>query len=150
MAQDSNVAQDPNTGVIVAGVDGSDSSLEALRWAARQAEVTGAALEVLASWEYPTSFGWAPPLPSDWDPEAETRKSLQEAIDTALGPDRSIEIRQTVVEEHAAPALVAASKHADLLVVGSRGHGEFVGMLIGSVSEYCVTQASCPVVVVRH
>jgi nucleotide-binding universal stress UspA family protein len=150
MAQDSNVAQEPNTGVIVAGVDGSDSSLEALRWAARQAEVTGAALEVLASWEYPTSFGWAPPLPSDWDPEAETRKSLQEAIDTALGPDRSIEIRQTVVEEHAAPALVAASKHADLLVVGSRGHGEFVGMLIGSVSEYCVTQASCPVVVVRH
>ena len=50
---------------------------------------------------------------------------------------------------HPAPILVEASKGADLLVVGSRGHGEFVGMLIGSVSEYCATNAHCPVLVHR-
>jgi nucleotide-binding universal stress UspA family protein len=54
-----------------------------------------------------------------------------------------------VVQGHPAPALVEASKGADLLVVGSRGHGEFVGMLIGSVSEYCTTNAHCPVLVHR-
>ena len=54
-----------------------------------------------------------------------------------------------VVSGHPAPILVEASKGADLLVVGSRGHGEFVGMLIGSVSEYCATNAHCPVLVHR-
>ena len=54
-----------------------------------------------------------------------------------------------LINGHPAPVLVEASKGADLLVVGSRGHGEFVGMLIGSVSEYCVTNAHCPVLVHR-
>ena len=54
-----------------------------------------------------------------------------------------------IVEGHPAPVLVETSKDADLLVVGSRGHGEFVGMLIGSVSAYCVTNAHCPVLVYR-
>jgi nucleotide-binding universal stress UspA family protein len=58
-------------------------------------------------------------------------------------------IEETVAEGHAAPVLVEASKGADLLVVGSRGHGEFVGMLIGSVSEYCAGHAACPVLVHR-
>jgi nucleotide-binding universal stress UspA family protein len=50
-----------------------------------------------------------------------------------------------------APAiLLRAAEGADLLVVGSRGHGAFAGMLLGSVSQHCVHHASCPVVVVRH
>ena len=65
----------------------------------------------------------------------------------ATYPDLSIDPR--VVSGHPAPILVEASKGADLLVVGSRGHGEFVGMLIGSVSEYCAANAHCPVVVHR-
>lgn len=55
-----------------------------------------------------------------------------------------------IIEGHPAPVLVAESREADLLVVGSRGHGEFIGMLIGSTSEHCVTNASCPVVVFRE
>jgi nucleotide-binding universal stress UspA family protein len=58
-------------------------------------------------------------------------------------------IEGEVVQGRAAPLLVEASKGADLLVVGSRGHGEFVGMLVGSVSGYCVTNAHCPVLVHR-
>jgi nucleotide-binding universal stress UspA family protein len=55
-----------------------------------------------------------------------------------------------VLEGHPAPVLLELAKDADLLVVGSRGHGQFTGMLIGSVSEHVVSHASCPVVVVRH
>ncbi len=138
------------SGLIVVGVDGSDSSLEALRWAANQARLTGAALEVLATWEYPTSLGWAPAWPPDWDPEGDARKALAEVVEKVLGPHTDIEVRQVVTEGHAALALVNAAEHADLLVVGSRGHGAFAGMLLGSVSEHCATHSPCPVVIVRH
>jgi nucleotide-binding universal stress UspA family protein len=134
---------------IVVGVDGSDSSLDALRWAAEQARLTGAGLEVIMAWEYPPSFGWAPPLPADWSPGEEARRELADSVERALGATPPIEVRQVVVQGHPAPALVAAAREADLLVVGSRGHGAFVGMLLGSVSEHCVSHAPCPVVVVR-
>lgn len=136
-------------GRIVVGVDGSPSSQDAVRWAAGQAKLTGAEIEAVTAWEYPTSFGWVPPYPPDFDPAADATRAQSEAIDEVLGKSSEIPVRRTVVEGHAAPALVDASKDASLLVVGSRGHGEFVGMLIGSVSEYCVAKAHCPVVVMR-
>jgi nucleotide-binding universal stress UspA family protein len=60
-----------------------------------------------------------------------------------------IEVRRSVIEGHPAPVLEAFSKTADLLVIGSHGHGEFTGMLLGSVSEHCITHCHCPVVVTR-
>jgi nucleotide-binding universal stress UspA family protein len=54
-----------------------------------------------------------------------------------------------IVEGHPAPTLVEASHEADLLVVGCKGYGEFAGMLLGSVSEYCAHHARCPVVIIR-
>jgi nucleotide-binding universal stress UspA family protein len=138
------------SGLIVVGVDGSESSLDALRWAAAQARLTGASLEVIATWEYPNSFGWAPAWPPDWDPGGDAQKALAQAVDEALGTNPEIDVRQVVLEGHPAPALVHASENADLLVVGSRGHGEFAGMLIGSVSEHCATHATCPVVIFRN
>ena len=53
---------------IVVGVDGSPSSHQTLRWAARQAKLTGASPQVIICWEYPTSYGWAPPYPTDFEP----------------------------------------------------------------------------------
>ena len=136
-------------GRIVAGFDGSAPSLEALAWAARQADLTGSTLEIVMTWEWPTSYGWAVPIPTDFDPE----KDVQQAVDTATAGLRAehpgLVVDTRLVEGHPAPVLVEASKDADLLVVGSRGHGEFVGMLIGSVSAYCVTNARCPVLVYR-
>jgi len=138
------------SGLIVVGVDGSEPSIEALKWAAHQARLTGAALEVIATWEYPTSLGWSPAWPPDWDPAGVATKALGEVIEKVLGRDADLEIRQRVIEGNAAPALVSAARHADLLVVGSRGHGAFAGMLLGSVSEHCATHSPCPVVIIRH
>ncbi len=134
---------------IVVGVDGSESSLRALNWAAQQAEMTGAKLEVVTTWEWPTTYGAPLPYPADWDPSADARKVLREATEPLQKEHPDVEIKLTVAEGHAAPALVEASKGADLLAVGSRGHGEFVGMLLGSVSEHCVSNAHCPVLVLR-
>jgi nucleotide-binding universal stress UspA family protein len=137
-------------GLIVVGVDGSQSSMDALRWAAAQAKLTGASLEVVAAWEYPTSFGWAPPWPADFDPEKEARVALETVVSQVLGAESGLDVRQLVVEGHPAPVLLGAAERADLLVVGSRGHGAFTGMLLGSVSEHCTSHSPCPVVVVRH
>ncbi|MGP0031517.1 MAG: universal stress protein [Acidimicrobiales bacterium] len=134
---------------IVAGTDGSASSIEAVLWAARQAELTDATLEVVLAWEWPTTYGWAIPVPDGFDPEADARRALESYVGLIRPSHHDLRITARVAHGHPAPVLVEASKGADLLVVGSRGHGEFVGMLIGSVSEYCATNAHCPVLVHR-
>lgn len=140
----------PATGPrIVVGIDGSSSSLDALAWAGRQADLTGAQLDVVMTWEWPSSLGWAVPIPDDFDPEAEVRQTIAKAVAPVRAAHPGLTISERAEEGHPAPVLVEASKGADLLVVGSRGHGEFVGMLIGSVSEYCAGHADCPVLVHR-
>jgi len=134
---------------IVVGVDGSPSSHQTLRWAARQAKLTGASLQVIMCWEYPTSYGWAPPYPAEFDPAGDAKRDLEATVAEVLGDRPDFDIELTVVEGHAAPVLLEAAHGASLLVVGSRGHGELTGMLLGSVSEHCVTHAPCPVTVVR-
>jgi len=143
-----SAAAKPRT--IVVGVDGSEPSKRALRWAAHQAKLTGAQLEAVTTWEYPPTFGWAPPYPSDFDPNLDARKALQETVDEVLGADPEIPVDLTVTEGHPAFVLTEAAGHAELLVVGSRGHGALAGMVLGSVSEYCAAHAPCPVVVVRR
>ena len=138
--------------VIVVGVDGSDSSVDALEWAATQAKLIGASLKVVSVWHYPVSLGWAPAWPDDWDPGAEAKTALAGVVERVVGTDPGIEIHQEVLEGHPAEVLVALTDHdkTELLVLGSRGHGAFTGMLIGSTSEYCSAHAKCPVVIVRH
>ncbi len=135
---------------IVTGIDGSDSSLEALQWAARQAQLTGATLEVITTWDWPTSWGWTVPLPEGYDPVADAQAVLDAAVEPVRKAYPEVDVQTQALEGHPAPALVSASRAADLLVVGSRGHGQFAGMLLGSVSEYCVRNAECPVTVVRE
>ena len=139
----------PLRGLIVVGVDGAEPSKEALRWAARQAQMTGAKLRSVMTWEYPTSFGWAPPYPSEFDPELDSHKALDAIVEEALGTDCPVDVESVVVEGDPATELLKAAKGADLLVVGSRGHGAFTSMLLGSVSQRCMTHASCPVMVVH-
>jgi nucleotide-binding universal stress UspA family protein len=136
-------------GRIVVGLDGSPSSIDALSWAARQGELTAAGLEVVMCWEWPSSYGWAVPVPEDFDPESDIRRTLETPLSALRTAHPGVSIDARVVRGHPAPILVEASKGADLLVVGSRGHGEFVGMVIGSVSEYCAAHAPCPVLVHR-
>jgi nucleotide-binding universal stress UspA family protein len=131
---------------VLVGVDGSPCSDIALRWAQRYAEATGADLELVTAWHYPTSYGVAMPL-SGWDPEHDANTVIEKAFaQLTLSADR---VHTHVDRGAAADALVRRSADADLLVVGSRGHGGFTGMLLGSVSTHCVHHARCPVVVVR-
>lgn len=133
---------------IVVGVDDSPASVDALRWAAGQADLIGAAVEAVISWEYPSTSGMEfGSLDIDWAENA--RAALADALDVALGEDAG-RVTGTVTRGHPAEVLVAAAQGADLLVVGSRGHVALPGRLLGSVSEHVAARASCPVVVVRH
>jgi nucleotide-binding universal stress UspA family protein len=140
---------------IVVGVDGSPSSLEALRWAVRAARVAGGSVDAVAAWEYPEGvggFGWSPGAAFGTDGIAETvGNTLREAVDTVMaqeGEDGVI-VRRHVREGYPARVLMDAADGADLLVVGCRGHGGFAGLLLGSVSAQCVHHAPCPVLVMR-
>jgi nucleotide-binding universal stress UspA family protein len=137
--------------VIVVGVDGSDASRDALRWAAGQAAVTGATLWAITTWHIPMiNYGAAMPGSIEADVTRDSKEALDQALSEVVGPEPSIKVVADVVEGHPADVLVRAAEEAELLVVGSRGHGAFKGMFLGSVSTHCVSHASCPVVVVRH
>jgi nucleotide-binding universal stress UspA family protein len=138
-------------GRIVVGVDGSEASKDALAWAARQARITGGRLEAVMAWHIP-GFAYGPGMlaPTSYDFAPAAKTTLEETVDKVLGEGPDVAVRRVVVEGPPALRLLEAAAGADLLVVGSRGHGAFAGMLLGSVSEHCVAHASCPVVVVRH
>ena len=133
---------------VVVGVDGSGPSLGALRWAYRQAQLTGAQLRAVMCWDLPNTAYWVP-LPDDMDLQKATEEALHRALHETLGDNPAVPVKKVVVKGHPAPVLLQQAHDAALLVVASRGHGEFTGMLLGSVSEHCVTHATCPVVVVR-
>ena len=126
-------------------MDGSAASVAALRWAMTQAELTGATLELVFVYQPPVSYGgeFFHPDP-DWDTNAQL--TLEAAcLEAGAGPDAV----RTVTQGHPAQILVSSSTGAQLLVVGSRGHGGFAGLLLGSVSDYVIAHARCPVLVVR-
>ena len=96
-------AEAPGTGRIVVGIDGSPSSLDALAWAARQADLTGSSLEIVMTWEWPSSYGWAVPVPNDFDPEEDVQKALEAAVAGVRAEYPSLSIDPRVVSGHPAP-----------------------------------------------
>jgi nucleotide-binding universal stress UspA family protein len=139
---------------IVAGVDGSASSISALRWAIRQAGLTGTSVAAVIACHYPAAaagggYGMAVAGLEASDYRQIAEKIIADAIGSTLDPASGVRVRPSVVEGHSARVLLDASAGADLLVVGSRGHGGFTEALLGSVSQHCVQHASCPVVVIR-
>jgi nucleotide-binding universal stress UspA family protein len=140
-----------SAGRIVVGVDGSDSSKDALLWAKTQADLTGSELVAVTAWSYPTAAyptlaGYVP-MGDSIDLERESRQALETVVKETLG---EVPVSLLVIEGHPANAILDAAHDATLIVVGCRGHGGFVGSLVGSVSQHLVAHASCPVVVVRH
>ena len=138
---------------IVAGVDGSASSLAALLWAVRQAELAGATVEAVIAWRYPVlpvPVGPAPVAaidPAEFEKAAD--RTVTEAIHAVVGSGSNVQVSAQVRDGDAAQVLIHAAEDADLLVVGSRGHGGFTEALLGSVSQHCVHHAQCPVVIFR-
>jgi nucleotide-binding universal stress UspA family protein len=138
---------------IVAGVDGSPSSLAALQWAVRQAGLTGGSVQAVIAWQFPAAasgYAWAPAaVLESIDYEEIAQKVVTDAIASVDPAGRDVPISIRVREGNAARVLIDAAADADLLVVGSRGHGGFAGALLGSVSQHCVHHAPCPVAVIR-
>lgn len=145
-------------GRIVVGVDGSEQSEAALRWAVDAARLRGATVEAVHAYEpMPmVGYGFAPaPVATDMVEEmAQTaRQDAKRLVDEAI---RRVEAGDVMVEAvaveevGAARALVERSRDADLLVVGSRGRGGFQELLLGSVSHQAANHAACPVVIVRN
>ena len=145
---------DGDGGLVVVGVDGSGESVAALRWAADYAKAAGATVQALIAWHYPDVAGEAPvghaPPSIRHESEQHIRDTLDQAVRQVYPDPAAAGVQTRIAYGHPSQELVEASKEASLLVVGSRGHGAFTGMLLGSVSMHCVTSAFCPVTVVRQ
>lgn len=164
MNRDSEGTQASTAPAVVVGVDGSTGAREALRWALSEGRLRNAPVRVVHAW----TFGyigssvegfayWEGPI-SPYSSSAgidlsDMRSAAEELLERSLAKvgdeTEGVEIERQVVQGAAAAILVSAVDPTDLLVVGSRGHGGFVGLLLGSVSQQCVHHAPCPVVVVH-
>jgi nucleotide-binding universal stress UspA family protein len=159
--------QESSLARVVAGVDGSPLSEEALRWATSQAALIHQDVDAITAWQLPGGFAdlVTPADVNDADYRIPAEKALLDSVRRVVdarsdltmrpqGPEvvdagTGVTVRLRVVEGHPARVLVDASDGASLLVVGSRGRGGFAGLILGSVSLYCVSHAHCPVVVLR-
>lgn len=140
--------------MIVVGVDGSECSRAALKFALEEARVRKASLHIVVVWHVPLtaySAGWAPPPPNlAEDSEAAANDILEEALQLVKDDDAGdVEIESFVREGQSAQILIEESAKAELLVIGSRGRGGFRDLLLGSVSQQCAHHARCPVTIVR-
>ena len=148
---------------VVVGVDGSAGSAEALRWALAEARLRKSPLRAVHAWMfgyvggtvdgYPSLGGSLDAYGSLGIDSGDLHRAAEDLLDRAVadaGTDtEGVEIERQVVQGSAAEALLTAVDKNDLLVVGSRGHGGFAELLLGSVSQQCVHHAPCPVVVVH-
>jgi nucleotide-binding universal stress UspA family protein len=147
---------------VVVGVDGSDGAKEALRWALAEARLRKAPLRIVHAWTYAYmgvaagGFGYMGGFGPNSVIEVENndlQRAAEELVDRLIaevvGDVKDIQIEREVIDGGAAEVLIGAAASGDLLVVGSRGHGGFAGLLLGSVSQQCVHHAPCPVVVVH-
>ena len=132
-------------GRIIVGVDGSDPSRLALRWAQFIASATGSTLEAVAVWQAAPAFG----LVVNWDPAKLTSDGLRRTLDDVFGDEKPPGLVTTVEQGNTAQVLLELSTGARMLVVGSRGHGGFASLLLGSVGAACTEHATCPVLVVH-
>ncbi len=134
--------------LVIVGVDGSASSVEALRQAQHVAVGLDARIEATACWDYP-------PMPERYEVmgiegfEERVEHTVAAALKEAYGPELPENVTVRLRQGSARPTLIEASKEADMLIVGRRGRGGFVGLLLGSVSSACIARAFCPVLVVR-
>ncbi|MER6171501.1 universal stress protein [Streptosporangium sp. NPDC001681] len=135
---------------VIVGVDGSDSSLQAVTWAAREAALRNAPLHlvhVTLRWAYDVPLV---PQPAHWGPAAESasRRLLRHASERALAAAPTVTVSTEIADGATAEAIIAAAETAQMIVVGSRGRGGFAGLLLGSVSRALADRSPCPVVVV--
>ena len=135
---------------IVVGVDGSEHSRRALRWAAHLALRLGAVIEAVYVWEPPVRYGMTPGLAEfNCYPGKGAEHVLSTTVDDVFGGERPLGMRLVAVEGYPPKVLAEHASDALLLVVGSRGRTGVAARLLGSVSAACSKLAQCPVLVVH-
>lgn len=143
-------------GVIVVGVDGSDGAKAALRFALAEAKLRQATVSAVHVWQFgfygASGTGeFDPAFAADLsDVRAAAEAGLEATVNAVVSNGSEVEITRRVVEGTPGAVLVEQSRGAELLIVGSRGHGGFAGLLLGSVSQTCAQHATCPVVIIPH
>jgi len=137
-----------DTRPILVGVDGSPTSIEALRTAARLGAALDLPIRAVTTWVVDPGFGGYVPVDTT-GPEQMAQELLDRALAAAFDGQPPADLEAALVYGPAAPTLIDESENASLIVVGSRGLGGFRGMLLGSVSVACVHHAHCPVLVIR-
>lgn len=137
-------------GRIVVGIDGSEGSEAALRWALEEARRRASRLDVVHVWHIPHAGEVSGLVIVEMSErvEQQARELLRSVVERNVGEDPGVEVVPMVTEGRTAAALLDAARDADVLVVGSRGRGGFKSLLLGSVSSACVHHTTCPVVVV--
>jgi nucleotide-binding universal stress UspA family protein len=133
---------------ILVGIDGSPPAAAALSWAVDEARLRGVGLNVMHV--FPTMLSIVGTRAHEYYPQVEddAKAIFEHALASAPAMD-DLDVERTLVPGNPSERLVDASRRATMLVVGANGRGRFLGMLLGSVSMHCVSQAHCPVVVVR-
>lgn len=145
MSREADVS--PFASRLVVGVDGSASSVEALRYATRLAIALALPITAVLAWTPPPMLA---PHGARWpSPSKTAARVLATTVQQAYGTVPPADMRSAAVRGGAARTLVAISGACSVLVVGSRGGGGLPGLLLGSVALACVTHAHCPVLVVR-
>ncbi len=131
------------------------ASRAALQWAYEEAAHHDASLVAVSTWHPPALplgpgyGGSVPPEGYETQPERDARDVLEKLVDDLEPREPAVDVRISISKGSPAKVLIDMSQGADLMVVGSRGHGGFAGMLLGSVSQHVVAHAACPVVVLR-
>ncbi|HZF90662.1 universal stress protein [Streptomyces sp.] len=151
------------SGLVVVGVDGSQSSFAAVEAAAREARARGAGLRVVHAFVWPVTYALPRPSPGGTSPlgpppldpsEDGLRKMAGDLVAEAVGRARAaapdVEVSHAVVTGEPLTVLEAESRAAELVVLGSRGTGGFVGLRVGSTAVHLVAHGRCPVLVVRE
>ena len=132
---------------IVVGIDGSLGSSRALRWTLEEASIRSATVEAVYAWQYPPVGAFVLGPTDGFDVVANGTVDAATEYAEKVAPDVRF-IAHTCFSAEV-PALLDAAKGADLLVVGSKGHGRFHDALLGSVAHQCIRHAKCPVIVAR-
>lgn len=141
---------------IVVGIDGSEAAKNALRWALEEARLRSAKIVAVHAWEAPPAMPEPGPAPG-FDlvgilPEVEEagERLVKAVVEEVVGDDSDVTVEPVAIQGPAASVLVEAARDADLLVVGSRGHGGFTALLLGSVSQQLAHHAPCPLLIHRE
>lgn len=143
------MAEQSGAGFIVVGVDGSDRSAHALRWALQHAKRTGAAVRAIMCWDEPNSIFLTPTHTEDFY-QAKAEEVLGDVLAQTAHDAEGVDLQASVLGHVAGTALTQAAEGAELLVVGCHNRIDQHGVHLGSVASYCAHHAPCPVLIFRE